>query len=706
MLDMANEIDILKRKLEREKAARKQAENLLEQKALELYESNEKLKALNQELEKEVKDRTEILVRNYTRLSSLVNSLSGGILVEDEQRCIFLVNEHFLQLFDIQMPIATLIGSPISEHVEQVRHQFTHPEAVRFSTKKVTTRRKPRLNELFYLKDGRILERDYIPIFTTDAYAGHLWHFRDVTEKHRYQNELIAAKKDAEQARLTEQLFLAKMSHEIRTPLNAIIGMTYLLEDSDLSEKQTDNLNTLKYSANLLLQLITDILDLSKIESGNIVVKNRSFNLRQLIKKLKDSFQIQIDNTHTGFDIEYDETIPQWISGDDILLQQILFNLIGNAIKFTPQGQVTVRVKLLNQEDDKLKLRFQVQDTGKGIPKEALDSIFDKYQQASQEHADKGTGLGLSIVNELVKFLNGTIALQSELNEGTCVTFHLEYTKASTPTLQETTVKEVNVSETNQILVVEDNKNNIKYITNLLNQWKINYRIAETAKEAYKFVCSTKFDLILMDILLPDSNGFEIAKNIRGNGCSNANTPIIALTASSLSHHIQLAQESGMNDYVTKPFIPNDLKVILEMYLPSSTQNETCETDESFVFSNQLDQDRLSQLYNNNLAYASEMFEIFLEVIEPEMNNLQHLLEPYQAQALRKLIHKLKPSFGYVGLTNIEEIFDRLQHELDDSNRDKSEIIDKTQQVLIDIEELLPIIEQQFEQLQETQKSN
>ncbi|MDX1700568.1 MAG: ATP-binding protein, partial [Melioribacteraceae bacterium] len=492
------------------------------------------------------------------------------------------------------------------------------------------------------------------------------------------------------------------MSHEIRTPLNAIVGMSHLLSETRVTSEQEEYLEILKASADLLQNLISDILDLSKITAGQVEVVVKPFNLRKSISSLEKTFLHKLTGKPVTLKLNYDPNMPDNVIGDELLINQILLNLLSNATKFTSKGYITFAIDLLEKNGENHLVQFSVSDTGIGIKKEKLKQIFENFKQADENISRQygGTGLGLAIVNQLVNLLGGTIQVSSEPGKGSSFTVKLPLkgSKEQHKTSEATQALSFPEISSLKILVAEDNIMNRKYVGRLLSKWQIAHDMAKDGEEAYQLIEKNPYDLILMDIQMPKMNGYQLTKAIRRlENNPNKDIPIIALTASALTEHKQEADSAGMNDFVSKPFHPHQLKEKLKKY---SCDTNKVEKDEgsSEGFNKNLDYQYLKKFYDGDMEYAGEMFEIFIDEVYPEYKIMIDEALRGNIEQTRKLIHKITPSFSMVGLTDMEKNMKQLKQlmvEPVDKEAIRKEI--NTIQGKLDI--FLPIIESEKERL-------
>ena len=396
---------------------------------------------------------------------------------------------------------------------------------------------------------------------------------KEINEKNA---QILVEKDNADKAAAAKSKFMSTMSHEIRTPLNAVIGYSHLLLQEDPRPDQKEHLKVLSFSGEHLLMLVNDILDFSKFEAGKIKLEEVNFNLRDLLKAIKHIHEIKSEEKGLSLDFMVDKNVPSALMGDPIRLAQIINNLINNAIKFTEEGQVTLKVIPKRDSDNQVELEFEVIDTGIGIPIDRQDIIFKSFEQVDYSMSAKygGAGLGLAISKRLIEQQGGQISVESEMGKGSVFRFSLIF-KMSDDKLVETTKleprKDPKPLEGVKVLMAEDHKLNEMMCLKFLANWKIQADTAPNGLEAYKLAQSKDYDLILMDLQMPEMDGFEATKSIRKlDDQYFREIPIIALTASATQEIRDKSFDVGMTDFISKPINPNELYHKIERYTQKS----------------------------------------------------------------------------------------------------------------------------------------
>jgi PAS domain S-box-containing protein len=473
---------------------------------------------------------------------------------------------------------------------------------------------------------------------------------QDITVAKRKEEELIKARQQAEQASRIKEEFLSTMSHEIRTPLNVVIGMTHLLLQEDPKPSQIDNLNTLHFSAGNLLSLVSDILDFNKIEAGKVQFESIQFNLHELVHSIKQS-QLQ-KAQEKGIDVELliSPGVPQFVLGDPVRLSQILYNLANNALKFTEQGKITIKITLQTETPDQVYLRFEVTDTGIGIAEDKIALIFQNFTQASSSTTRKygGTGLGLAIVKRLLELQNSYISVESQPGKGSCFGFELALSKvnATEQVLRQPAVDmSVHFPADTSLLLVEDNEFNQVVALKFLKLWGITPDVAANGAVAVEMALQKKYQVILMDLQMPEMDGYEATRIIHNSTPQNKDTPIIAFTASAMLEVQQRISSAGFSDYITKPFDPNDLYRKISKFLQPAAPVQAKPKVTTYAINYQ----KIIEMAKGNTQFEAEFITMYIDSLKEFKKKYKQALLTHDIAALKKLMHNAK-----VTLTMIE----------------------------------------------------
>ena len=508
------------------------------------------------------------LLESTQRYQDLFMNINDGVAILSDTGKIKVANSTFLEVLGIPQEQIDSFDIKKIVHPDDLEH------AKEYQNKLLTEGFYKNYISRIIRSDNavRYVESSSTAIIKNNVFVGSREIIRDITHRKLAEQEI-------ENARNSEKQFLANMSHEIRTPLNAIIGITHLLYDTSPNTQQIEYLDILKNSSRFLLNLITDLLDIAKMDAGKISEHPKSFDLKGLLRTIQQTFQIKVNSKGLAVNFIIDSEMGQYYYADETLLYQILFNLLGNADKFTESGKIGLEVKVLNQNEENTLFNFEVFDTGIGIPNDKVEFVFNKFTQIHDKNRIKtpGTGLGLSICKQIVEFLGGKIWVESVLGKGTSVFFQLQLRKDNTKLGSVRVFNEIpNDTTTNEnrktiegikVLLVEDNELNRKYACTLLAKWKLDYDFAVDGYDACEKAKLKKYDIILMDIQMPVMDGYEATIKIVNTENLNSNTPIIALTADALLSQKEKALACGMREVVSKPFTPIQLKDVIEKYV-------------------------------------------------------------------------------------------------------------------------------------------
>lgn len=491
---------------------------------------------------------------------------------------------------------------------------------------------------------------------------------QDITHRKSIEQALIEARNMAERNAKAKEEFLANMSHEIRTPMNAILGFGKLLAETPLNPQQQEYLHAIDASGEALLAIINDILDLSKIEAGKLYFEHHPFSLSEMLKSLSAIFQPKAKENEIEFEWLLGPGVPDMLEGSATRLNQVLMNLLGNAFKFTSHGEINIEVKLKSQEGDQLRLFFEVADTGIGIPEDKLESIFESFTQASNDTTRKygGTGLGLTICKRIVELQGGRIGVQSEPGEGSVFFFELDFKIPSEQTISQTKIQESKTSVSSKslnVLFAEDNKMNQRLATIVLEKLGHRVRLAETGTQVLHYIQQETPDIVLMDIQMPEMDGYEATKLIReSNQTEIKNLPIIALTAHALREEVDKCLAAGMNAFISKPFQAQTLQAKMLELAGNSSQPPRQNSAAKLKPKNQaIELSQVDEMCGGNADFRRELIDIFLDEVPKYLAKIQSAFKEKEFDKLYHSAHGIKPSLILFGVPDAKALIDLIE---------------------------------------------
>jgi PAS domain S-box-containing protein len=520
----------------------------------------EELRQHRNHLEELVSERTRELKYSLSLINAAMNSTADGILIVNRNGHIALWNQKFVDLWQVPVELLnTEIKDPVLNHVVQ---QMAKPD--QFLAKVIELYQHPEVYsiDLLYLADGRVFERYSQPQKIGSDIVGRVWSFRDITERILAEENLRQAKVAAETANHAKSEFLSNMSHELRTPLNAILGFSKLLKyQKNITDSQKEQLTTVHQCGEHLLSLINDILDMSKIEAHKLELSMGEVCLPEILRTIFNINKVKADEKDLEYVLEKKVSLPNYVMGDERKLKQIMLNLINNAIKFTDEGRITIRVDFIESESTFI---FEVEDTGIGIPTEKQTEIFEPFtQHPGKRLFSEGTGLGLSITKKLIEMMDGTLNLLSEPDKGSVFKAEIPLQKIDEVELEKFQI-ENNIraysGDRKKILVVDDNQSNVSLLVSLLTPIDFIIEIAENGQIALQKVMSFKPDLVLLDYRMPVMNGLEFAHIIKSDQ-SLINIKIIGISATVHQKELKKQFHDSCNDFIPKP-VDTDLLLI------------------------------------------------------------------------------------------------------------------------------------------------
>ena len=466
------------------------------------------------------------------------------------------------------------------------------------------------------------------------------------------ERKLVRAREEAEAAVVTKEHFLANMSHEIRTPLNAIIGFSRNLSETQLNERQSEFAQGIESAGRTLLTIVNDVLDLSKLEAGMVRIEAIPFQLNSLLDSIGRIFQRQAHDKGIELVIHQENQAPDILIGDPTRLTQMLVNLVGNAVKFTPHGRVDVFTRVINRQDENVVISFKIQDTGIGISADKLESIFERFEQGSASITRQygGAGLGLSIVKKLAELQGGQVLVHSKEGKGTTFYLEIPYRLPREGEVPEPAFDEAELLSARdrlnrlKVLVVEDNPLNQRITALMLEKWGVRAELAKNGLEAVRLAEEAHFDLILMDLQMPEMDGYEAARTLRKK--LDLKAPIIAMTAHALAGEQEKCIDAGMNAYLSKPFRDQDLLKVIFRFFPEDMELPEAEKGENV----QINFNYLKELSGGDPSALAELAGIFLSHAPAELEKMKKAFGDRDFPLLAETAHSMKSTVAYMGM--------------------------------------------------------
>jgi len=507
-------------------------------------------------------------------------------------------------------------------------------------------------------------------------------------------NQLELAKDSAEKANHAKTDFLSSMSHEIRTPLNAIVGFSQCIENATNLEEAKEDAKDIVMASNNLLEIVNGILDISKIEADKMEIVNTEYSIKEILDNLVKLIIPRIGDKDIELKTDFAVDLPEVLYGDSGKVKQIITNVLTNAAKYTDKGEINFNVNCVN-EKDKCRLIISIKDTGRGIKTEQIDKLFNKFQRLDEDKntTTEGTGLGLAITKRLVEMMGGKIVVQSEYGEGSIFTIYLTQEIGNSIYKKEEVIEENLTFDNKKVLLVDDNKLNIKVGTKILKEYNLDITPCESGFECInKIENNNKYDIILLDIMMPKMSGVETLKRLKQ--IDSFDTPVIALTADAIQGRENKYLEVGFSGYLSKPIEHSELKKILSKYLNIKEkrieeQKENKSMNVEYLKENNIDVDSSLDFLGDMETY-NETLRDFLIENETRIPKMKEHLSNEDASNYAILAHALKSDSKYLGFKKLAEL--ALNHELKGKDNDLEYIKENYNELMLELKNVIDIV--------------
>lgn len=599
------------------------------------------------DLEESCRMAEKLLVNREAKFKGIIDNFRLGLLEVEPNGVIIDANESFCEMsgFSIEELFGKDGGEMLLDEFEKERMKVRNASRSEGETDVYELRvlNKNRETRYWLVSAAPLLGDD------GEVYGSIGIHW-DITEMKQLEFELKGARNKAEESTKAKAMFLANMSHEIRTPLNGIVGMAEQLAQSQLDADQRYFIDIMRSASSTLLSIINDVLDISKIESGKFSIETTPFNLNETIRRTLSIFGEKAKQTNVSLDIELMDDRGIMHLGDPHRLSQVLFNIVGNAMKFTQVGFVRVTSHLARGENDICWISFSIEDTGVGMDMVYLTKVFEAFSQEDASITRKfgGSGLGLSIARSIVQIMGGTIQIESEKGKGTRVNIRIPM-RISTEKTKQDIVEMTDLQKSLKglrILAVEDNELNRMVLQVILKKCEVVVTIAHNGQEAINLIQEQEFDLVLMDVQMPIVDGLEATKYMRDE--LKLTTPIIGLSANAMREEVEICKQAGMNDYLVKPYSERALVEVMKKWsIEVNAPEVVIDWNEN---SDELDLSVLKQYVGNDIQVLKDVVSGYLEHLPPQLDRLELALVGSDVLALRHELHQLKASMEIIGV--------------------------------------------------------
>ena len=599
------------------------------------------------DLEESCRIAEKLLVNREAKFKGIIDNFRLGLLEVEPNGVIIDANESFCEMsgFSIDELFGKDGGEMLLDEFEKERMKERNASRIEGETDVYE------LRVLNKEKETRYWLVSAAPLLGDDGNIhGSIGIHWDITERKKLEFELQDARHKAEESSKAKAMFLANMSHEIRTPLNGIVGMAEQLAQSQLDADQRYFVDIMRSASSTLLSIINDVLDISKIESGKFSIETTAFNLNETVRRTLSIFGEKAKQSNLSLDIELMDDRGIMHLGDPHRLSQVLFNIVGNAMKFTQVGYVRVTSHLARGENDICFVSFSIEDTGVGMDLAYLTKVFEAFTQEDASITRKfgGSGLGLSIARSIVHIMGGTIEIESEKGKGTRVNIRIPMRISNEKTKQDI-VEMTDLQKSLKglrILAVEDNELNRMVLQVILKKCEVVVTIAHNGQEAIDLIQQQEFDMVLMDVQMPIVDGLEATKYIRDE--LKMTTPIIGLSANAMREEVEICKQAGMNDYLVKPYSERALVEVMKKWSAEVIATEATVDWNEVV--EELDLSVLKQYVGNDIDALRDVVSGYLKHLPPQLDRLELALVGSDILALRHELHQLKASMEIIGV--------------------------------------------------------